>query len=168
MASGRFLDPLTLLRVAPLITSTASLTIACDSHFFLSSLVSLKCQRPTVNQVAPRYFETFFWRALPEIFVTFGLSIAFGVANARVRAPAAAAAWAWYAGGSAFSLAHFAFVPAIAWKVKDTIDAKEAPDGGAAEAIQGWLNVHYVRMALADIPSWACFLVAVVKTLGPV
>ncbi|KAI1443824.1 hypothetical protein F5Y02DRAFT_419696 [Annulohypoxylon stygium] len=166
MASGRFLDPLTLLRVAPLITSTASLTIASDSHLFLSSLTSLKSQRASVNQMAPRYFETFFWRGLPEIFVTFGLSLAFGVANAY-RKPSAAG-WAWYAGGSAFSLAHFAFVPAIAWKVKDAIDAKETPNGGAAEAIQGWLNVHYVRMALADIPSWTCFLVAVVKTLGRV
>ncbi|KAI1457009.1 hypothetical protein F4805DRAFT_203836 [Annulohypoxylon moriforme] len=167
MASGLFLNPLTLLRVAPLITSTASLTIAADSHLFLSSLVSLKDQqRSTVNKIIPRYFETFFWRGLPSIFVTFGLSIAFGVTNAYGRR--SAAAWAWYAGGSAFSLAHFAFVPMIAGTVRDAIEAKETAEGGGVEAIQGWLNVHYVRMALADIPSWTCFLVAVVKTLGPV
>ncbi|KAI0887845.1 uncharacterized protein GGS22DRAFT_154451 [Annulohypoxylon maeteangense] len=168
MASGLFLNPLTLLRVAPLITSTASLTIASDSHLFLSSLVSLKRERSTVNQVAPRYFETFFWRGLPEILVTFGLSLAFGIANSYGGRRPRAAAWAWYAGGSAFSLAHFAFVPTIAFKVRDAIEAKEAPDGGAAEAIQGWLNVHHVRMALADIPAWTCFLVAVVKSLRPI
>ncbi|KAI2472893.1 hypothetical protein F4781DRAFT_382235 [Annulohypoxylon bovei var. microspora] len=167
MASGRFLDPLTLIRVAPLVTSTASLAIANDSHLFLSSLVSLKQQRGKVNEVAPRYFEAFFWRALPDIFVTFGLSVALGIANSCGRR-ASAAAWAWYAGGAAFSLAHFAFAPAVAWKVKAVVDAEEEPTGGAAEAIRGWLSMHYARIAVADVPAWTCFLVAVVKTLGPV
>ncbi|KAI1098231.1 hypothetical protein F4804DRAFT_325347 [Jackrogersella minutella] len=163
MASGRFLDPLTLLRVAPLITSTASLAIANDSHVFLSSLVSLK-QRGKVNEVAPRYFEAFFHRGLPDIFVTFGLTVAFGIANAYARPRAAA--WAWYAGGAAFSFAHFAFVPKIAWKVKAAIDAKEEPNGSAVEHIQAWLKVHYARIATADFPAWTCFLIAVVKSLA--
>ncbi|KAI2626969.1 hypothetical protein GGS26DRAFT_147062 [Hypomontagnella submonticulosa] len=163
MASGQFFDPLTLLRVAPLVTSTASLVIASDSHVFLSSLVSLKQQRQKVNEIAPRYFEAFFWKALPHIFISYGLSIAFGVTNSYSRPYAASRAW--YVAGSVLALAHFAFVPKIMWKVKDAIDAKEDANGAGAEAIQGWLNVHYVRMALADIPAWTCFLVATLKAL---
>ncbi|KAI1380151.1 hypothetical protein F4677DRAFT_252079 [Hypoxylon crocopeplum] len=166
MASGQFFDPLTFVRVAPLITSTASLVIAGDSHLFLSSLVSLKQQRPIVNAIAPRYFETFFWKGLPHIFVTYGLSIAFGVTNWYSRP--SPTSWAWYAAGSALALAHFAFVPKIMWKVKDAIDAKEESGGDAVEMIQGWLNVHYVRMAVADIPAWTCFLVATLKSLKSV
>ncbi|KAI1402795.1 hypothetical protein F4819DRAFT_264440 [Hypoxylon fuscum] len=165
MASGQFFDPLTLLRVAPLITSTASLVIAGDSHLFLSSFINLNSpsQRPHVNALAPRYFETFFWKGLPCIFLTVGPSVAFGLTNFYARP--AAASWAWYAGGTALALAHFAFVPKIMWKVKAAVDAKADADGTGAEAVQGWLDVHYVRMALADIPAWTCFLVATLKSL---
>ncbi|KAI0386435.1 hypothetical protein F5Y04DRAFT_244064 [Hypomontagnella monticulosa] len=163
MASGQFFDPLTLLRVAPLVTSTASVIIASDSHLFLSSIVSLKKQREKVNEIIPRYFEAFFWRGLPHIFITYGLSIAFGLTNTYSRPFATSRAW--YAAGSVLALAHFAFVPKIMWKVKDAIDAKEVADGTGAEAVQGWLNVHYVRMALADIPAWTCFLIATLKSL---
>ncbi|KAI1410728.1 hypothetical protein F5Y13DRAFT_167226 [Hypoxylon sp. FL1857] len=163
MASGAFFDPLTLLRVAPLVTSTASLVIANDSHIFLSSLVSLKKQRAQVNEIAPRYFEAFFWKGLPLIFGTFGLSIAFGLTN--IYSKPYAASRGWYAAGTALGLLHFAFVPKIMWTVKDAIEAKEDPNGGSADAIQRWLNVHYVRMALSDIPSWACFAIAVLKSL---
>ncbi|KAI2607978.1 hypothetical protein GGR54DRAFT_390604 [Hypoxylon sp. NC1633] len=163
MASRQFFDPLTLLRVAPLITSTASVIIAVDSHIFLSSLVGLRQQRPKINEIVPRYFEAFFWKALPAIFVTFGLSIAFGVTNAYSRP--SPASWAWYAGGSALALTHFAFVPRIMWHVKGAIDAKEEPHGAGADEVQSWLNVHHVRMAVADIPAWTCFLVAALKSL---
>ncbi|KAI1649264.1 uncharacterized protein F4817DRAFT_331106 [Daldinia loculata] len=163
MAPGLFFDPLTLLRVAPLVTSTASIVIAGDSHIFLNALVSLKQQRGKVNEVAPRYFETFFWNALPSIFITYGLSITFGLVNFYSRFHAAS--WNWYAAGSALAFAHFAFVPKIMWKVKDAIDAKEDPNGGGVNAIQGWLDVHHVRTAMVDIPAWACFLVATVKAL---
>ncbi|KAI8964551.1 hypothetical protein F5Y11DRAFT_315990 [Daldinia sp. FL1419] len=162
MASGLFFDPLTLLRVAPLVTSTASIVIAGDSHIFLNALVSHK-QRGKVNEVAPRYFEAFFWTALPCIFVTYGASVTLGLVNSYSRSYAAS--WNWYAAGSALAFAHFAFVPKIMWKVKDAIDAKEDPNGGAVNAIQGWLDVHHVRTALVDIPAWACFLVATVKAL---
>ncbi|OTB03646.1 hypothetical protein M426DRAFT_321571 [Hypoxylon sp. CI-4A] len=166
MASGAFLDPLTLLRVAPLVTSTASLVIATDSHIFLSSLISLRQQRAKVNELAPRYFEAFFWKGLPEVLVTFGLSIAFGLTNTYSKPTAAS--WAWYAGGSALSLVHFAFVPKIMWRVKDAIEAKAEPNGEASEAIGRWLGVHYVRMALSDFPAWTCFLVAALKALKSV
>ncbi|KAI6082921.1 hypothetical protein F4821DRAFT_245764 [Hypoxylon rubiginosum] len=161
MALGQFFDPLTLLRVAPLVTSTASLVVAGDSHLFLSSFISLAPQqRQQVNQLAPRYFEAFFWRGLPVIFVSYGLSIALGAANAYSLRPSHP--WAWYAGGSVLALAHFAFVPKIAVKVRDAIDPNY--DEGA-KTYQGWLDVHYVRMALADIPAWTCFLIATLKSL---
>ncbi|KAI1801986.1 hypothetical protein F4811DRAFT_531572 [Daldinia bambusicola] len=163
MASGLFFDPLTLLRVAPLVTSTASIVIAGDSDLFLGALLSLKQHRSRVNEIAPRYFEVFFWKGLPYIFLTYGLSATCGLVNAYSRSHAAS--WNWYAAGSALALAHFAFVPKIMWKVKDAIDAKEEPNGGGASALQGWLGVHHVRTALVDVPAWACFLVAIVKAL---
>ncbi|KAL7622350.1 hypothetical protein AAE478_007854 [Parahypoxylon ruwenzoriense] len=165
MASGRFIDPLTLLRVAPLITSTISLAHAGDAHLFLSTLVGLERERPRVNEIVPRYFESFFWKGLPLIFASYGLSAALGAANYFSRPNAALA---WYVGGSALALAHFAFVPKIMWKVKAAIDAEEHPNGSGARDIQGWLNVHYVRMALADFPAWSCFLIAALKSLGSI
>ncbi|KAI1472774.1 uncharacterized protein F4812DRAFT_410201 [Daldinia caldariorum] len=164
MASGLFIDPLTLLRVVPLVTSTASIVIAGDSDLFLSALLSLKQHRGKVNEIAPRYFEVFFWKGLRYILLTYGLSATCGLVNAYSRSHAAAS-WNWYAAGSVLALAHFAFVPKIMWKVKDAIDAKEEPNGGAANALRGWLAVHHVRTALVDVPSWACFLVATVKAL---
>ncbi|KAI5866083.1 hypothetical protein GGS23DRAFT_367624 [Durotheca rogersii] len=167
MASRRLFDPVTLLRVAPLLTSTATLVHAGDAHLFLSTLVGLRPQRPKVNELAPRYFESFFWRGLPLIFLGYGASVALGVAN-YVALRRAASVSAWYAGGSVLALAHFAFVPKIMWRVKDAIDADEAPDGPGAQAIQRWLNVHYARMALADFPAWTCFFVAALKVLKPI
>ncbi|KAK6957178.1 hypothetical protein Daesc_002464 [Daldinia eschscholtzii] len=163
MASGLFFDPLTLLRVAPLVTSTASIVIAGDSDLFLSALISLKQHRTKVNEIGPRYFETFFWKGLPYIFLTYGLSVTCGLVNSYSRWHAVS--WKWYAAGSLLAFSHFAFVPKIMWKVKDAIDAKEDPNGGATNALQGWLDVHHVRTALVDVPGWACFLVGTVKGL---
>ncbi|KAI4862668.1 hypothetical protein F4820DRAFT_429904 [Hypoxylon rubiginosum] len=171
MASGQFVDPQTLLRVAPLITSTASLVIAGDSHLFLSSFISLAPQRPQqVAELAPRYFEAFFWRGLPAIFASYGPSVALGATNAwhyysRTSPGPSPASWAWYAGGTALALAHYAFVPKIMWKVKDAIDAKDVKEIDGVQAIRGWLDVHHVRMALVDIPAWTCFLIATLKSL---
>ncbi|KAI1772281.1 hypothetical protein F4818DRAFT_454132 [Hypoxylon cercidicola] len=84
--AGRYLDERVVLQVRDGVTSTASLVIAGDSHLFLSSFVSLTPQRrQQVQELAPRYFEIFFWRGLPAILASYGLSAALGATNVCSR-----------------------------------------------------------------------------------
>ncbi|KAI1079932.1 hypothetical protein F5B20DRAFT_580728 [Whalleya microplaca] len=161
MASGQFFDPLTLLRVTPLVASSASLWLAVEEHRYLNIFLLLK-DRSKVNEILPSYFEKFFYTTFPYLLSTFGITIATGVTNFYSRPNKALP---WYAAGTALTLAHFAFVPGVMWKVKATIEAKPEPNGSGADEVKRWLAVHRVRSIFADFPAWACFFIAVLKSL---
>lgn len=62
-----------------------------------------------------------------------------------------------------FSLAHFAFVPAVAWKVKDMME--DNTKGKSTTVLDRWMKVHYVRMFTVDLLAFGSFLAATLATV---
>jgi hypothetical protein len=109
MSSNQFVDPLTLLRVAPLVTSTAALLFSVDQYVFLDTFLAPQ-HRHKANEIVPSYFKAFFSKGIVTIFTLYPLSIATGIGNYHANPNGA---WQWYAAGTALAAAHFAFVPII-------------------------------------------------------
>lgn len=74
-----------------------------------------------------------------------------------------------------FTLGHFVFAPLIAPVIKKILNARDAQEtlsndgevrveeARVTQDLRAWLNIHVTRMLVADVPGWACFLVAAVK-----
>ncbi|KAI0399503.1 hypothetical protein F4802DRAFT_602938 [Xylaria palmicola] len=162
MASRSFFDPLVLLRVAPVLTSTMAMRYAHDQWLFLDNLLAPP-HRDKANEIVPSYFKTFFMRGIWDIGILYTLTMATGITNLSTRT--AGAAWKWYAAGTALAVAHMAFVPFVMYKVKGLID--DEPKGRGNETLRKWLDVHTLRSCVADVPAWACFVIACLKSLQP-
>lgn len=166
---------MTLLRVTPLVTSTAAVVFSADQYLFLDTLLASP-HRERANEIVPSYFKTFFGRGIWIILTAYPLSIATGVANvyrsgsaesslaAKLSSSSNGAA-RWYAAGAALALAHFAFVPSIMYKVQALNEGEGKGEGN--KNLQRWLDVHLLRSVLVDVPSWLCFATACLKSLGP-
>ncbi|GAP88052.1 putative integral membrane [Rosellinia necatrix] len=161
MASGAFFDPLVLLRVAPVVSSTMAMRFSHDQWLFLDNFLAPE-HRERANGIVPSYFRTFFMRGIWDIGILYTLTAGTGIANAYSRRPGA---WRWYAAGTALAFSHMAFAPFIMYKVKALSD--DEPKGQGNRLLREWLNVHALRSWMADIPAWACFVVGCLKSLQP-
>ncbi|OQE20515.1 hypothetical protein PENSTE_c013G08305 [Penicillium steckii] len=160
MASGLILDPRTLLRTAPLVTSTCTLWYSLDQDFFLNVFLHSD-HKERSNQIVPSYFRVFFGPATVRVLGILTLTLTGGgynILSGRRSAPGSASI-AWYTAGTLFAASHLLFVPAIAPKVQAVIEDKS--QGSSTNDLKGWLNVHRLRTWTVDLASWACFAVAV-------
>ncbi|KAK7943130.1 uncharacterized protein PG986_012243 [Apiospora aurea] len=149
MASGRFVDPMTLLRVTPLVTSTAAVMFSVDQYLFLDNLLAPP-HREQMNELVPSYYKTFFRKGIWIIMTAYPVSIATGVANvyrsSGERPPPNSAAGTTARGAGA---------------------VRGRGQGEGNRNLRRWLDVHLVRSVLVDVPSWLCFATACLKSLGP-
>ncbi|KAI0448935.1 hypothetical protein F5B21DRAFT_496011 [Xylaria acuta] len=159
MASKAFFDPLVLLRIAPVLTSTMAMRFSHDQWLFLDNFLAPGV-RERANEIVPPYFKAFFMKGIWEIGILYTLTTATGISNICSKPNGA---WKWYAAGTALAFSHMAFVPFIMYEVKGLID--DEPKGHGNETLRKWLNVHTLRSWAADIPAWACFVVACLKCL---
>ncbi|KAK8120144.1 hypothetical protein PG999_004264 [Apiospora kogelbergensis] len=168
MASGRFVDPKTLLGVAPLVTSTAAVMFSVDQYLFLDNFLAPQL-RDRTNEIVPSYYKSFFRKGIWIIMTAYPLSIATGVANyyraGQLSSSSHNGAGRWYAAGAALAFAHYAFIPSIMYKVQALFEGEGKGEGN--KDLKRWLDVHLVRSVLVDVPSWFCFATACLKFLGP-
>lgn len=161
MASRAFFDPLVLLRVAPILTSTMAMRFSHDQWLFLDNFLVPE-HRERANEIVPSYFKTFFVRGIWDIVILYTLTTATGVTNLASRPNGA---WKWYAAGTALAVFHMAFAPFIMYKVKALSD--DEPKGQGNKMLREWLKVHTLRSWAADIPAWTCFVIGCLKSLQP-
>lgn len=109
MASKAFFDPLVLLRVAPVLTSTMAMRFSHDQWLFLENFLVPE-HRDKVNAIVPSYFKTFFAKGVWDIGILYTLTTATGISNVASKH---GGAWEWYAAGTALAFLHMAFVPFI-------------------------------------------------------
>jgi hypothetical protein len=164
MASLRFFDPIALLRVTPLVSSTCTLLYASDQDFFLG-IFNRPENRTKSRPLLPSYFDTFFRRGVVFVVGCLSVTACASVANLYVRKPTLVArqsGW-WYVGSGALSLAHLLFVPRIAPSVKATLEAdREGTDPNAS--LDEWLRINRIRMLTVDVGAWVASVAAVVST----
>ncbi|PWY93556.1 hypothetical protein BO94DRAFT_511208 [Aspergillus sclerotioniger CBS 115572] len=158
MASGLILDPHSLFRAAPLITSTCTLWFAFDQDFFLNIFLH-PSHRPHSETLLPSYFGVFFRRGVVRVLGLLALTLTGGGWNIRMQ-PRQSPSWSWYVAGTAFAASHLLFVPAIAPKVHAIAEDKSR--GESTRDLEGWLAVHRVRTWTVDLAAWGCFVVGMV------
>ncbi|KAI0803892.1 hypothetical protein GGR55DRAFT_380547 [Xylaria sp. FL0064] len=161
MASKAFFDPLVLLRVAPVVTTTMAMRFSHDQYFFLGNFLAPP-HRDKANDIVPSYFTTFFMRGIWDIGILYTLTPAIGITNFYSHPNGA---WKWYAAGTALALFHLAFAPFVMYKVKGLAD--DEPKGQGNKLLRQWLDVHILRSWLADVPAWLCFTIGCLKSLQP-
>ncbi|KAK3363774.1 hypothetical protein B0T25DRAFT_492720 [Lasiosphaeria hispida] len=167
MASGAFFDYTTALRLAPLITASATLTFAGNQQWIFE-LFTRADLAPQSKTFLPAWFRAAFWIGMPKLAGLAAASALGGVLNLRGGAGLAGAsgAWTWYAGGAVLAAAHVLFVPALVVRAEGVV-GDGSGEGRCLREMKGWLRVNALRTLTVDAGAWVCFLVAAVKTLGP-
>ncbi|KAJ9272524.1 hypothetical protein DTO271D3_7122 [Paecilomyces variotii] len=159
MASGAFFDPLKLLRVAPLVSSTAAVWFAVDQDLFLSNFQQ-PLHEDKANAILPTYWKILLPRALWILGTLHTVTVGTSVANIALQGEKLRSlnATRWYWSGVLFSLAHFTFVPLVMYKIKDIVE--DNTKGYSTKILAKWLRVHRIRSVLVDFVAFASFLVA--------
>ncbi|KAI2628057.1 putative integral membrane protein [Hypomontagnella submonticulosa] len=166
MASGLFVDPITLLRVIPVISSTCQLWFGWDQYEFLQLFLKSDI-RSHSNQLLPSYFKTFFDRGAPRVVALLLTTIVSSAANLRYAPDnilRERGSFIWYSAAIGFALGHQVYFPFVVPHIRAiTADAK---DKNTTE-LGHWLYVHNWRTLTVDLAGWICALVAAVNTLTP-
>ena len=164
MASGQDSDPVILLRVAPLITSSASLSYCWAQNVFISIFTRSR-NREKSNALLPTYVEDWVYGYTGQLVATYTTTILTASANLYYhrRVLGASDSAKWYAAGALFGAAHFAFVPAVAWKFTSIINNETK--GNSVKVLDEWLRVHRFRSLTVDMLSWGCILIGVLRSV---
>lgn len=159
MASGLIFDSRTILRTAPLITSTCTLWFSFDQDFFIKLFLHPE-DRDRNNAVLPSYFKRFFGPGAVRVLALLTLTMAGGgynILTERRSALGPSASLPWYTAGTLLAASHLFFVPAIAPKVQAVIE--DTSKGSSTRDLEGWLTVHRMRTWTVDLSSWICFAI---------
>lgn len=154
--------PLALLRVAPLLGATSSMTFVFCEDFFIRPLVPAPDShlRSHANRVLPTHGR-WLWPGLGIVTGAWGLSIITAMKNLG-QSPAGAAE-KWYRAGLIFSLLHFAWgyrALWLLWTIRNDGGDDEDHQKDNSAFMGAWLRVNAWRGIMADFPSWVCYLMA--------
>lgn len=164
MASRQFFDPVVLLRITPLITASTTLSYCWAQNVFIS-IFTRERNREKSNSLLPTYVEDWFYGYTGQLIAIYTATALTAGVNPyhEYRSIAALDSARWYAAGAILSVAHFAFVPAVAWKFAAITNHETK--GNSVKVLDEWLKVHRIRSLTVNVLSWGCFLVAVLKSL---
>ncbi|KAK6002188.1 hypothetical protein QM012_001826 [Aureobasidium pullulans] len=163
MASRQFFNPVVLLRIAPLITSSATLSYCWAQNVFIN-IFTRQRNREKSNALLPSYIEDWFYGYTGQLIAAYTATILTAGANCYHRQTSAASnSVKWYVAGAIFGAAHFTFVPAVAWKFTNII--KDETKGNSVKVLDNWLKVHRIRSLTVDIISWGCILMGVLRAV---
>ncbi|KAB8275902.1 putative integral membrane protein [Aspergillus minisclerotigenes] len=168
MASGVIINPYSLLRAAPLATSTGSLVLATSELIFYSGLVQPPIRKKS-DSILADYWRYVFPRGVSLVlalnFTTIGTSLCNIFLNNPCPRPLPVSRTTFYWAGLIGAIGHLAFVPFVAPPIQRILDNTD-PEAEASKEMDTWLGVHRIRMLVADIPAWLAFVGAAMLT-GP-
>lgn len=165
MASGSFVNPMPLLQLAPLLSSTAHVWYSFDQLQFLSIFTSAELRdRKETKTVLPIYWRKFFYPGAGFVILLHLITIVTGILNLRLGLGSKGAD-RWYGLGVAFSLGHFIYVPIVAPKIWAVMDEKKSEE--STREMSGWLARHVARIFTVDLPGWICMVIGACKALEP-
>ncbi|KAJ6581544.1 hypothetical protein B0H19DRAFT_511635 [Mycena capillaripes] len=153
---------LKLLRLSPVISSTASLIWAYDEYSFLSSWMN-PSYRTQADALLPPWFKTWAPKGTRVLFTSFPMSLIAGIANTFTHRASLQTAGVFYWLGVFFTAAHFFYGPKALTLLKSIRDAQ--PAGRTTESMGEWLRMHRTRTVTTDLLAFICFTVAAVVAL---
>ncbi|KAF4160359.1 hypothetical protein CNMCM8927_004817 [Aspergillus lentulus] len=166
MASGLIFDPLQLLRVAPLATSTGSLVHALVELFTNSAFLQPSIRKSS-DAVLPKWYTYVFNRQIVSVLALNLATISTGLSNillSRSRSALPLSRTTFYWAGVAGAVAHLFFVPFVAPRIQRIVE--NSNENGATVEMEEWLGFHRIRMLVADLPAWLAFAGAVMVKKG--
>ncbi|KAB8208010.1 putative integral membrane protein [Aspergillus parasiticus] len=164
MASGVIINFYSLLRAAPLATSTGSLVLATSELIFYSGLVQPPIRKKSDSILADLWCYIFprgVSLVLALNFTTIGTSLCNIFLRNPCPRPLPVSRTTFYWAGLIGAIGHLAFVPFVAPPVQRILDNTD-PDAEASKNMDTWLGVHQIRMLVADIPAWLAFVGAAI------
>ena len=155
---------LNLLRLAPVLSSTAVLMYAHDEDLFYSCWVQPH-YREKANALLPSWFTYNMKRALWVVLTGFSFSFVSGISNIYTSRLALlnSGASKWYWAGVSFTMAHFLFGRTALGLLSDI--QEDRPKGNSTTSMEKWLRMHRVRTLAVDLPAWICFIVGFLRSL---
>lgn len=160
MASRTFFDPIRLLRIAPLITSTGTLVYATSELIFNTAFLESRIRRES-DAVLPIWYSKVFknaiWLVVGLNMLTTSTAMTNGILDHYRNITGFSTRFYWV--GLAVAFGHMMFIPGVAGPINNIIEDKA--EEGATSEMAKWLRVHRVRMLVADFPAWLSFLGAV-------
>ncbi|KAK9369880.1 hypothetical protein V1509DRAFT_619388 [Lipomyces kononenkoae] len=166
MVSQVVFNPIAILAVAPLISSSCTLWYAADQMHFLRVFTS-PTNRPKSDAILPTYFKEFLAAGLPRVIGLLAVTFWTVVANyyCRYDSLVATGSLRWYQAGATFAVSHLLFVPFVAPRIR-TIIADDRSKGPPTRILDEWLYIHSFRTWTVDLAAWACFVVAIAQNVS--
>ncbi|CAJ2508286.1 Uu.00g094720.m01.CDS01 [Anthostomella pinea] len=157
--------PFSLLRLAPLISSTVNLMWAADEYMFLSAWLPA-AYRTDADALLPRWFRVWGPMGSLVLFSSFPFSLGAAIANLLTSRDTSAAVGAakWYWAGLVFTTAHFGYAPRALRLLKAIRKGKEE-GGDPTGSMRRWIGMHLLRVVTADLPAFLCFATAVLSAM---
>lgn len=150
-----------LLRLCPVISSTASLLWAYDEYAFFSAWMH-PAYRAQADALLPSWFKTWAPKGTRVLFTSFPMSLITGIATtfAHRESLEASGALKWYWLGVFFAFAHFFYGPTALGLLKAIREGE--PNGQTTVSMGKWLRMHKLRTITTDLPAFICFTIAAV------
>ncbi|KAM0800326.1 hypothetical protein BDR22DRAFT_932827 [Usnea florida] len=159
---------LKLLRLAPLVISSASLMCGIDQTTALKPFTRPELAKKRSGQVLPHWFPPFANRIILVIAIGYPLAISTAYLNTITGREAGALSQAvdttarsFYYAGMCFSAGHFLYGP-YAMRIINRICDDKKPGDNNTTAAREWLRMNATRMITADFWAWFMYLCAVV------
>lgn len=179
---------LKLLRLAPLIISSASLMCGIDQTTAIKPFTHPKLAKKDSGLVLPRWFPGFFDRIILVITIAYPLAISTAYLNTIVGRQTGsqsrvgalilgristiidgrslnATARSFYYAGMCFSAGHFLYGP-YAMRIIARICDNEKPGDNNMAAAGEWLKMNTTRLVTVDFWGWFMYLCAVVSAVN--
>ena len=157
---------LKLLRLAPLVVSSASLMCGIDQTTALKPFTQPKLAKKDSGLVLPYWFPGFFDRTILVIAIAYPLAISTAYLNTIVgrQTPLDATARSFYYAGMCFSAGHFLYGP-YAMRLIARICDSEKPGDKNVVAAEEWLRMNTTRLVTVDFWGWFMYLCAVASAV---
>ena len=175
---------LKLLRLAPLVISSASLMCGIDQTTALKPFTRPELAKKSSGQILPHWFPPFANRIILVIAIGYPLAISTAYLNTITGREAGssslsgasvprgaltfidgtavnATARSFYYAGMCFSAGHFLYGP-YAMRIINRICDDKKPGDSNTTAAREWLRMNATRMVTVDFWSWFMYLCAVV------
>lgn len=157
---------LKLLRVAPLVSSTAGLMCAWDQQFAFRSFTDPEMPDDVAGAAMPRWLSAFFRPLIWVVSILHPLGGLLGILNACGGAGDvldAGTRWLYLAGGS-FALGHLAYGK-TAMGMVNTMRDKSLSRKATLRALDCWLGLNLWRIMTNNVPAWGFFLAALLRSI---
>ena len=155
---------LSILRLAPLITSTITLMYGFDHQLFFNAFLETS-QSSRTAYFLPHWMKEFVPRAKWIIIFGYFSTLVLAITNqyAQPQSLQTNGAGTWYWCGLAGTLAHFLFAKTAIQSLNRLQD--ESKSEQSLVELRQWMDMNLRRILVTDLPAWTCYCVAACKVV---